>query len=418
MMASVGLVSQWYDPEQGSAAQAAIIARSITRQGHAVTVVTGHPNYPSGTLYDGYSLKPYQHEIRDGLSVHRSFLYPSHDSRASRRMLNYASFAASASAVALAKLGSVDVSLVHATPATAALPAMALKLLRRKPYVVHVHDLWPDSVINSGFLGDRQQQMVQRVLHRYCDQMYRHASAIAVTSPGMIDRIADRGVPRSKLHFVPNWADETLFTPSPASSAVADGSATRDSDEIVVMYAGNLGPYQDLETVVRAADLLRSNRQVRFVLVGDGVLRRDLERMTESLGLDNVTFAGPRPYQEMPAVMRQGDLHLVTLKDLPLFTTTLPSKLVSTFASGKPILGSLSGDAAALVNRSGAGEVVPPESPAKMAAAIVRFSRLTAEQRQERGAASYRFYQSELNEQTVAARLSGLLEQAARRRRS
>lgn len=411
MSAHVGLVSQWYDPERGSAAQSGVIARSLVDHGHQVDVVTGFPNYPTGDLYDGYSLKLYQCEMRGPVRVHRSPLYPSHDANAVRRSLNYLSFALGATGVAATTLRDVDVCLVHATPATAAFPAMVLKRLRGKPYVVHIHDLWPDSVLSSGFLSGWQSRITARALHSYCDAMYRGASAIAVTSPGMADKIERRGVPSSKIHFVPNWADEDVFRPIRLDAGFRAGLGLRNG--LTVMYAGNLGEYQDLSTVVDAAALLRDRSDITFALVGEGVERVKLERRCRDQDLNNVHFLGPRALAEMPRLLALGDLQLVTLRDLDIFRTTLPSKLVATMASRRPILGALIGDAADLVRTSGAGEVVHPGRPNELAAAVVRFASLSSSERNRRAAAGRAYYQAHLNQETVASRLSTLLDHSA-----
>ncbi len=413
MKSRVGLVTQWYDPERASAAQSGVIARSLVAQGHDVDVVTGFPNYPTGKIYDGYSLKLYQHDVEGGVRIHRGPLYPSHDANAARRSMNYLSFALAATGVALLRLRHVDVCLVHATPATASVPAMVMRRLRGLPYVVHIHDLWPDSVLASGFLSTWQSRLAKRALHTFCDSMYKHAAAIAVTSPGMADRIAQRGVPRSKIHFVPNWADEEVFEPTEV-----DQQLRRELGLVApttVMYAGNLGEYQDLRTVVDAAALLRDRADIQFVFVGEGVQRSNLEKHVADLGLSNVVFTGPRTFAEMPRMLTLGDLQLITLADLAMFATTLPSKLVATLATRRPVLGALIGDAAELVRRSGAGEVVPPGCPRQMAAAIDRFSQLDPAERDRRAAAGLSHYHEHLDRHIVAERLSNLLEDVARR---
>lgn len=411
MTSHVGLISQWYDPERGSAAQSGVIARSLVERGHEVDVVTGFPNYPTGKVYDGYTLKLYQQERLAGVRVHRGPLYPSHDANAARRSVNYLTFAVGATGVAVRHLTAVDVCLVHATPATAAFPAMVLRLLRGIPYVVHVHDLWPDSVLSSGFLRGWQSRLAARVLHGYCDAMYRGAAAVAVTSPGMATKIEGRGVAREKIHFVPNWADEDLFRHTVVDPALR--AQLGISAAVTVMYAGNLGEYQDLGAVIEAAGILRERRDIEFVFVGEGVERQKLQDRAAALQLNNITFLGARAFAQMPQLLAMGDVQLVTLRDLDIFTTTLPSKLVATLASGRPILGSLTGDAADLVRQSGAGEVVPPGDPQALAAAVVRFAELDDEERRARAEAGRSYYHRYLDRSTVAARLSELLEAVA-----
>src|SRR5450830_1025142 len=134
----IAMISQWYDPEKGSAIMPGTIARALRARGHDVQVVTGFPNDPDGVLYPGYRLRPYKREVLQDVTVHRAPLYVSHDANPRKRAANYLSFAASASVVALSRLRDVDATLVHSTPATVAIPAMAMQLMKRTPFVVHI----------------------------------------------------------------------------------------------------------------------------------------------------------------------------------------------------------------------------------------------------------------------------------------
>lgn len=257
------MITQWYDPEGSSAALPGVISRAILEQGHEVHVVTGFPNYPSGKVFPGYRVKPYAREVLHGVTVHRSPLYASHDGRAGTRAANYLSFAAGAGAVALSRLPEVDVALVHGTPATAAIPALALKAMRGTPFVLHVQDLWPQTVLDSGFLA-HGRAWTETALHRFCDLSYRAASAVAVIAPGMVGHIAARGVPESKLSVVPNWADEAAFRPVPKDHRL---QAQLGLDRrFTVMYAGAFGGYQNLDVLVDDC----SQRTVRFILTTHG----------------------------------------------------------------------------------------------------------------------------------------------------
>lgn len=409
------MISQWYDPEVGSAAQAGIIARSLRELGHGVEIVTGLPNYPSGKLYPGYQPAIYQSEVLDGIKVHRAPLYPSHDGNSLRRSANYLSFAAAGSLVANLKMSKVDACLVYASPATAALPAMVRRILRRTPFVVHIHDLWPDSVMSSGFLSRRGAAAASWPLSKFCSAMYRSSHAIAITSPGMREKLVSRGVPDNKIHFVPNWADESIFYPTTASAELRQSLDV--GDQTVIMYAGNLGEYQDLEALVGAATRLKDRKDLLFLVVGDGVKRAELQRLADEAELPNLRFLGPRRLAEMPDLISLSDLQVVSLKSLEIFETTLPSKLMSVMASGRPILAALTGDAGGLVQESGAGYVVPPGDSLAMAAAIQQFARLAPEDRERMGRAGLEYYQSKLARSTVSARLAGLLTAAAASRK-
>jgi len=414
--ARIGMVTQWYDPERGSAAQPGIISRSLLRRGHRVDVVTGFPNYPSGHLYPGYAVRPYLRETIGGVTVHRVPLYPSHDTNPVRRATNYLSFSAAASVTATWVLRDADAVLVHSTPATVAIPAVVLRVLRRKPYVVHVQDLWPQTVVSSGFVDDARAGRMERALHVYCDAVYRRAAAIAVTSPGMAPLIAERGVSEDKIVFVPNWADEASFRPVERDPALA--AALGITAAFTVMYAGNFGEFQALDVVVEAADRLHARSDIGFALVGGGVEEARLRRMVAERGLANVTFVGPQPFERMAGILALGDVQLVTLQDVPLFRTTLPSKLQGVLAAGRPVIAAVTGDAAAVVRESGAGEVVRPGSSEELADAVLALAATPSADLTARGTSGRAYYAGRFSEQVVGDRLSALLERAAEQGRA
>lgn len=412
----IGMISQWFDPEMGSAAIPGVIARALADLGHDVRVVTGFPNYPSGDVYPGYRIRAYQHEVIRGISVHRAPLYASHDSHGGRRAVTFMSFAAAASVVSLAHLAHADAVLVHSTPATAAIPAVVLNTLRRTPFVVHIQDLWPQTVLSSSLLGERLVGRVEALLDRYCDAVYHHAAAVAVTSPGMADLIAARGISPGKISVVPNWADEASFRPVPPSASLQ--AQLGISRRFTVMYAGNFGEFQALDVLIEAATLLREQKDIGFALVGGGVVEARLRGMAAERQLDNVVFVASQPFERMADVLALGDVQLVSLQDRELFRSTLPSKLQATLAAGRPVIAALIGDAADIVRSSGAGLVVTPGSANELADAVRTLANRSAESVAALGVRGRRYYEQNFSEEVISARLGGLLETAAASRGS
>jgi glycosyltransferase involved in cell wall biosynthesis len=401
----VGMVTQFYDPEGGSAAVPGAIARALVARGHDVHVLTGFPNYPSGQLALGYRVRPYQFEARDGVSVHRVPLMPSHDRSVMRRSTNYLSFALSA-AIRPLLLRKADVWLVYSSPATAALPAMVAKTLFGRPYVLLVQDLWPDSVVGSGFVrsGVALRAMIG-LLEGFCRASYALSSAVAVTSPGMAKVLGERGVPDAKLAVVPNWVDEALFRPLEAPAVRPAGL-----DGFVVMYGGNIGDLQGLDTAVEALALLPDLPDLRLVFVGSGIAE---ERLRQAAARDRrVVFLGQQPADRMPDLMAASDVQLVSLKDLPLFRSTVPSKLQAVLAAGRPVVAALAGDARQLVEDAGAGVAVAPEDPAALAAAIRRLYELPVAEREALGRRGREYYVNFLSEEVGRVALEGLLGRA------
>lgn len=408
----ISIVSQWYDPETGSAGVPASIARALVARGHSVSVVTGFPNYPYGRIYPGYRVSWRASEVRDGVQVTRVPLYPSHEARAVRRMLSYLSFAVSAAVLGWSRLRRADVVLVYSTPATVVLPALLVRWTARVPYVLLVQDLWPETVTASGFLPASLRTVVEAVLHPFCDLAYRFASAIAVTSPGMSDRILARRVSRLAPVLVTNWADESIFGQrEPRPEVVGSLGPWRP---FTAMYAGSLGEVQGVEVLIEAAELLRDRDDVELVVVGTGVLEAELRRSVADRGLDNIRFLGQQPLDVMPDLLQRSDVQIVTLKDLPLFRLTLPSRIQVALAMGRPVVGAVAGDAADLLTAAGAGFVVPPGDAAALARAVQRLADLPAEQRAELGRRGRSYYEEHLSERAGSAAIETMLLGAAR----
>src|SRR4029453_13121537 len=304
-------LTQWFDPAPGGI-RGLPLARWLTSRGHDVRVLTGVPNYPRGRVYSGYRMRIWQREVMDGVPVLRVPLYPSHDASSVGRVMNYTSFALSAATLGAALIGRGDVAFVYHPPATIGLPAVVLKALRGMPFIYHIADMWPESVVESGMIGSAAvRRMVHGLLSVWCRVIYRQARAIPVLSPGFKRLLTERGVPGHKIHVVYNWTDEAMFRPMPRDEALARelGLAGRFN----ILYAGNLGPLQGLDTVVRAAARVRSVPAIQLVIAGVGQQEDELRALARSVGATNVLFVGRRPYQEIPRISALADVHLVHL---------------------------------------------------------------------------------------------------------
>lgn len=412
----VAFVCQWYPPEPAAVPQG--IATALAEQGLDVEVLTGVPNYPTGVVAEGYVAWRPSREVRDGLRVRRTPLYPSHDASAVRRLLNYASWALSAAVLGQRTLRAADVALVYSSPATAALPAMVARRLWGTPYVLLVQDVWPDSVFASGFLGGPLGRLARRVLDVFVGLTYRGADHVAVTSPGMVDLLASRGVPRDKLSVVHNWVDETA-----GPDAASDDGASRKlreawgagPDDFVLLYAGNHGQAQALDPVVDVFAALPPDAGCRLVMVGDGISKPAL--VERAGGRPGVHFLDPVPREAMPGLTAAADAQLVSLDSQPLFAVTMPSKVQSIMAAGKPLLVSAEGDCAAAVTEAGAGVAAAPGDREALREAVLALAAADAEERREMGRRGRRHYEERMSRGVGSAALRRLLVRAADRGR-
>ncbi|KRE97266.1 hypothetical protein ASG76_00610 [Nocardioides sp. Soil774] len=271
---------------------------------------------------------------------------------------------------------------------------------------MYVEDLWPDSVLASGLVDGVVGRVAWFTLDRMARWGYRAADRIAVISPGMQEVLHGRGVPRERMSLVYNWADESLFHPVQPTVA---------SDGLTMMYAGNLGDVQGIDTALRALSLVDPSRSVRLRLVGSGVAEDRLKELAVELRVDErVTFEGTRPISDMAALMSEADVQLVCLRDLPVFRATMPSKTQAILACGRPVLASAAGDAADLVARSGAGIAVAPDDAQAMAEAIDRLATMSGDELERFGASGRKFYEEELSVSVGARRLESALIGAAK----
>ena len=340
-------------------------------------------------------------------------LYPSHEYTVRGRVLNYGSFALAAASIGTASVGPSDVAFVYHPPATIGLAAVALKRLRGIPFVYHVSDLWPESIVETGRLGEgRARRVAERVIGAWCRWIYREAAAVTVLSPGFKRLLVERGVPEAKVHVVYNWADETLYRPVPRDAALAEalGLAARFN----VVYSGNVGVFQGLEALVDAAALLGDVPEVQLVIVGSGPHDAALRAYAERAGVANVRFLGRRPQAEMPAIHALADVLVVHLQDRPFFRATIPGKTQVALASGRPVLMGVRGDAADLVERAGAGLAVEPGNGAAIADAVRAFHAMPAEEREAMGARGRAFYEAHLSLDRAGREMDAILRAVAR----
>lgn len=395
----IGLLSQWYDPEPGPAALPAIYGREMVRQGHQVRALTGFPNYPDGKVHEGYRIRRKARERRDGVDVHRVALYPQHSRSAVGRVLNYASFAASAAVSGASALKGADAVWVYNSPVTVALPLLLHTRRGHVPYFLHVQDLWPDSLIASGmvpegWVGDRAAAMIRRIVRL----TERKATTVGVISPGVRELILERH-PRldpEKIVYAPNPTNEQLFQPA-ADIRRQLGIGTREDETVDFMYAGAIGDVQGLDTVLDAAALLRDRPEIRISIYGDGISRERLERRAVDERLDNVRFLGRVDQAEIPNLIAESQVQLVSLASSPFLRFTTPSKIPSLLSSGVPIVAQIGGDGADLIRASGAGFVVEPGDPASLAGAIERMAMSGPEQWHAFGESGRRYYSSHLS---------------------
>lgn len=402
-------LTQWFDPEP--AFKGADFAAALAARGHDVEIATAFPNYPSGKVYPGYRIRPYASECVRGLKVHRLWVYPSHDASSFGRIANYLSFFLSALIFGLLHAHRYDVIYVYHPPITPCVAASLFGMVHRKPIVIEIQDLWPDSVMASGMAGGR----TGRILNSLCRFVYRRASHIIPQSDGMRARLIERGVPEKKLTRIFNWS--TYQAPSPAAPPVsAKTQMLGPAGRFNIIYGGNLGQAQALSSVIHAvatARLIEPN--IHLHLFGYGIERGPLEELAKSVVPEGATFHGTVDRIAMDRIFDISDALIMHLKNDPLYEITLPSKMQHYLSCGKPIIAGLRGEAAELLMQSGAACVSEPENVQAMADAMVQLARMTPTERQQMGRRGSDFYEAHMAFDGAVDATLALLSKAAAR---
>lgn len=371
-------------------------------------MLTGFPNYPTGQVAEGYRVQRHTIERTDGVEIHRVALYASHDASAMRRMASYGSFGLSAMVNGAGALRGLDAMWVNYSPITVAGAQLLARHAYGVPSVVHVLDLWPDTLFAGGFASEgRAGRVAAAGLDHWCRMMYGSASSVAYISPSVGETLEERGVAPQKLHYVPMWADEAVFRPGGASLRQQFGI---NEDSVVLLYAGAMGEAQGLDSLI---DACRQVSDPRFVclMAGSGVAEEALRRRAE--GASNVRFIGRVSQDEMTDLMATGDLNYVGLRSHALSHLTMPSKTQAALAAGKPLIVAADGDVARVLSTSGAGFLARPGDVRSIVAAIEAALALGGPGLARLGERARAFYDSNFSAREGVARVEALLTAAA-----
>jgi colanic acid biosynthesis glycosyl transferase WcaI len=386
-------------------------AKKLIERGHEVEVLTGFPNYPEGRVYDGYRIKLLQREILDGVPIIRVPSYPSHEQSSVKRILSYTSLSLSQAAIGPVVVKPADVAYVSQGPATIGLPACVIRLLRRIPFVYDIKDLWPDVLESTGMFNSR---LGLKLVDKWCKFVYRHASKIVVITPGVKQKLLERGVPEDKIAMIYEWCDDSHICYGQKNEQLAKELGMEGRFNI--LFAGNMGKAQAMTAVLDAAAMIQQDcPQVQIVLIGSGVDVDNLKQKAQDLQLENVRFLKRRPISEIGAILSLADVLFVHLKDDPIFRFAVPSKTQAYMASGRPILMGVKGDAAELVKKAQAGLSCEPQNAQSIAEAFRKLATMHRDQLEKMGENGRRFYEQKLSFDIGVAKYEDIFKSVAKK---
>jgi len=399
------IVSQYFAPESFIIND---LARHLHALGHHVTVLTGKPNYPQGSIYDGYRWSGIQRErYADAIEVIRVPLWPRGKGGGLRLATNYLSFVLSGMIYApwLLRGKSFDAILVFAiSPITQAIPALVLKWLKRAHLAIWVQDLWPESVSATGFI---RNPLLLKLIGWMVKGIYAGSDTLLVQSRAFIKAVAHYAR-EDKIVYYPNSFEDKSATPGDAALVPQSLLDTLDA-HFGLVFAGNLGTAQALDTLAGAAERLRHLPDVKLIVVGSGSMQSWLERQKAEKALDNLLLAGRFPPDAMPPIFSRAEGLLVTLKREEIFAFVIPSKIQAYLAAGKPIIASLDGEGAKVIEVAGAGLCSPAEDAEALAACIEKLYTMSKAERDVMGRKGRAYFLDHFEMTTQTQRLIDIL---------
>jgi len=379
------LVTQYFFPENFKSNDIAI---ELTKKGHEVTVLTGLPNYPEGRIHENYGFFKKTKENYQGINVIRTWLIPRGKGGGIRLFLNYFSWAffASIRAFFLSFQKKFDIVLVHEpSPITQGFPAIVVKKIQKIPLHFWVLDLWPESLTSAGGINNKYVLSLFTKMVKY---IYNNSDKLLISSKGFKESIIRKGDYSEKLVYFPNWAEDSILKGN------VDYPIPNLPEGFKIVFAGNIGVAQDVDSIIKSALILKEKIDVHFVFIGDGRSKGQLEDFVLKNDLNKtVHFLGRFPIDAMKTFFEQADVLLVSLKDEMIFNLTVPAKLQAYLCTKKPILGMLNGEGAEIINEAKCGFSVNAGNSEGLAKIILEMYEMSIEERIHLGNNGFSFYQ-------------------------
>jgi len=385
------------------------LTAGLVEKGHEVTVLTGIPNYPGGSFFPGYGMFKNMRQGYRGAKIIRVPLVPRGNGGKFRLVFNYFSFAFFASILApFVCSGKYDVIFVYEpSPISVGLPAIVLKKIKSARILFWVQDLWPESLSATGAVSFSPVLTIVKRLVRF---IYHECALILVQSRAFIPSVQSFGIDSERILYFPNSAEE-FYRPVEMKADAVERKLIPPG--FIVMFAGNIGAAQDFGTIIAAAEILKGYEAIHWVIIGDG---RMLPWVREEITVRNLNanflFLGRHPAEMMPQYFALADVLLVTLKDEEIFSFTIPAKVQSYLACAKPIIASLSGEGARVIQESGAGFSCPPENPDALAKMVLKMYHMDERERHSIGLKGRRYFENNFEREMLLEQLNKILKDA------
>ncbi len=401
------IISQYFYPENFRIND---LAEELSKQKNEVTILTGLPNYPQGKIYKGFNFFSIGFQKRSKFKIFRVPLIPRYSSKSWQLFINYLSFAFFSSLIAPFFLNDkYDAIFVYEpSPFTVGIPAVILKKLKKIPIVFWVQDLWPESI---EAVNITKSKLIINLVGVFVKWIYKNCDIVLIQSRGFMKPAILRGAEKYKIKYLPNWAEDFFIPLKPLQKFTKE----YPKKGFNIVFAGNLGEAQSLDTIINAAQIIK-DRQINWIIIGDGRKKDWMEKKVISMKLSNqFKFLGSKPVKQIPNYFAVADVLLVTLKNDPIFSYTIPGKIQSYLACGKPIIAAINGEGAKIINESDSGQAVSAEDHTNLARVIVKFSKMSKSELDYRGKKALEYYNNNFNRETLIRKIETIIRNQIKR---
>jgi len=397
-------LTQYCPPEVGAPQNRIFeFAKQLKKFGHEVTILTAMPNYPRGEIFEEYRGKKIVKETIDGIDIVRTGIYATKSKDFVKRLRNYLSFTWSSVFSGAKHIEKQDVIITESPPLFLGWSGYVLSKMKKAKFIFNVSDLWPESAVKLGVLNNKAMIRASTWLEEFC---YRKAAAVTGQTKGIVDNIVSRGFDKNKVHIITNGVDTEFFKKQNRSEEFRESIGIKN--KFAVVYAGIHGIAQGLEVLVDAAEIIKEEKEIQIVFIGEGPEKPMLMNKVKEKKLENVSFLPMQDKKDMPKIIASMDATVVPLKKLDIFKGALPSKMFENLASEIPIVLAVEGEAENLINDAQAGIVVEPENSKEIAKAILKLHK-NKELREDLGKNGRSYVMNNFSREAIARKLENIL---------
>ena len=392
------VVTQYFWPEDFRIND---ICEGLIEKGHEVEVLTGIPNYPYGKFYDGYSFFKKGKLEYKGIKIKRVPIIPRGKDGFIKLALNYISYTVSASIATIGLLfNKYDrVFVFQLSPITLAIPGIIVSKVKKIPSTIYIQDLWPESLY---CIKEIKNNKVKYILDKICMKIYNSFDNVLITSNGFKKKLTDRGMDKVKITYLPQWAENFYRTENENEKV--------EKNIVTVTLAGNIGKAQSVSTIIEAANLAKNYKQIKWQIIGDGSEFENIKDLVRDYSLeDTVSILGRKPAKDMPMYFSNSDGLIVTLNNDDILKATLPAKVQSYMASGKPIIAAISGEGNQVIKESCSGLVGEAEDYEKLYENVITLYGMGMDQKEELGENGKKFFEANFTRERLLNKLQRII---------